>query len=70
MELAWMDPGGGMGGCIPPTGLKIYAFYMVDFLRRLSFRTREYYVPLTMTRHTPPPPEIFWSRPWELDSPC
>ena len=39
----------------PPTGMKIYAFYIVVFLLRMSFRTREYYVPLTMTRHTPPP---------------
>ena len=39
-----MAPGGGF-----------YAFYTVDFLRRVSFCEREYYVPLTITLQTPPP---------------
>ena len=51
-SVTGMAPGGGIGG---PTGMKIYAFYMVNFLRRVSFCAREYYVPLMITRQTPPP---------------
>ena len=58
--LAGMAPGGGwmhpMGGMHPPpTGMKIYAFYMVNLLRHVSFCACECYVPLTITCQTPPP---------------
>ena len=50
----WLQGGDG-GDAFPPTGMKIYAFYMVNFLRCVSFPAREYYFPLTIMRQTPPP---------------
>ena len=60
-QQGWLQ-GGGWGGCIPSTGMKIYTFYMLNFLRRVSFCAREYYVPLTIIA-SDPPTKIFWSHP-------
>ena len=46
----WLQ--GGWGGCIAPHPHENVCF-LHRFVRSMSFHAREYYVPLTISRHTP-----------------
>ena len=59
----WLQRGMHMGGFIPPHKHENFRFLHSRFEWRVSFRTRENYVPLTISRHTSPT-NIFWSHSW------